>query len=131
MLREVRTPDGIDWTVSVGHPRFGGASGDLTVRAEESAGGFGPLLLVASVVLLVVAAPALIGSGRWWVLLLLAPLGAGIWLTLGRYRVQIHRAGAAEPFHETWVAGRRQAVKVANELAEEIARTPDDKLTGK
>jgi len=129
MIRNVSTPDGVEWTVSVGRPRLGGGSGDLSVGADES-GGFGPLILVASVVLLGVVSPALIGSGRWWVLLLVPVLAGGIWILLGRYPVEIRRDGAAEPLHRTWVAGRRQAQRIATELAEEISRTPDEKLSG-
>lgn len=109
---------------------MGGRSGDLTLRGEKVDSGFGPLLLVAGLVLLGVLAPVLIESGRSWVLLGVPVLLAGVWALLGRYPVEIRRDGADAPLHRTLVAGRRKARQVAEELAEEIARTPDDKLTG-
>lgn len=130
MQHHVRTPDGVGWTVSVRRPQLGGRSGDLTLGADRPEGGFGPLLLVVALVLLGVLAPVLIESGRAWVLLGVPVLLLGVWLLLGRYPVEIRRDGADAPMHRTLIAGRRQAQRVATELAEEITRTPDAKLTG-
>jgi len=129
MERRVRTPDDVGWTVSVGRPRLGGRSGDLSVGRDDAGGGFGPVVLVALLVLLVVLTPVLIETGRWWLLLPAPVLAAGVWWMLGRYPVEIRRDGADAPLHRTLVAGRREARRVAAELAEEIERTPDDRLT--
>ncbi len=128
MVRHVSTPDGVGWTVTVGRPRLRAGTEDLTVGHAESEGGFGPLLLVASVVLLLVLSPVLVESGRWWVLLLVPVLLIGVWVLFARYPIEIRRDGAARPLHRTRVAGRRNARRIADELAAEIERTPDGKL---
>lgn len=130
MRRRVHTPDGVPWSVSVGRPRLAGRSGDLRVGEDGGRGGFGPLLTVSASIVLLVLAPVLVQSGRGWWLLAVPVLALLAWLTLGRYPVEIRRAGAREPLHRTLVAGRRQARRIAEELAAEIERTPDEKLIG-
>lgn len=131
MKRRVRTPDAVAWTVRVGRPRWRAAAADLSVgsRASQTARGFVPLVLVAGVVMLVVLSPVLVETGRAWALVALPVLGLLLWSMLGRYPVDISRDGDTEPLHRTWVTGRRRARQVADELAAEIARTPDDDLT--
>lgn len=130
MQRRVRTPDDVGWTVSVRRPAIRGSDGDLVVGGTPGGGGFGPLVVVAGLVLLLVTAPALVNSGRGWLLVLVPVLVAVAWVLLARYPVEVLRDGATEPLHRTLVAGRLRARKVADELADEIARTPDDQLTG-
>lgn len=130
MDRRVRTPDGVAWTVRVGRPALRGSTGDLVVGGTPSGGGFGPLLVVAGLVLLGVLTPVLLESGRAWVLGLVPVLLVAGWLLLARYPVELRRDGSDRPLHRTLVAGRANARRVADELAEEIARTPDADLTG-
>lgn len=129
MERRVRTPDDVGWTVRVGRPGLRGRDGDLVIGGGSGGGGFGPLLVVAGLVLLVVLTPVLIKSDRGWVLLLVPILAVAGWALLARYPVELRRDGSAEPLHRTLVAGRAAARRVAGELADEIARTPDEKLT--
>ncbi|GAA3527412.1 hypothetical protein AFL01nite_03650 [Aeromicrobium flavum] len=130
MDRHVRTPDGVGWTVRVGRPGLRGRDGDLVIGGGEGAGGFGPLLVVVGLVLLLVLTPVLVNSGRGWVLLGLPVLAVAGWVLLARYPVELRRDGSAKPLHRTLVAGRSAARRVAGELADEIARTPDAELTG-
>lgn len=130
MQREVDTPDGVAWTVRVRRPVLRDDSGDLIVAGDDDvSGGFGPLLVAAGVVLLVLLAPVLVKSDRGWVLALLPVLLVAGWMFLARYPVEVWRDGSDAPRHRTLVAGRARARRVAAELAEEIARTPDELLT--
>ena len=130
MDRRVRTPDGVGWSVRVGRPALRGREGDLVVGGTPAAGGVAPLLVVVGLVLLAVLAPVLVKSDRAWALALVPVLLVAGWLLLVRYPVELRRDGSDRPLHRTLVAGRRNARRVAGELAEEIARTPDEKLTG-
>jgi len=129
MKRPVQTPDGVAWTVRVRRPVLRDEDGDLIVGRADETVGFGPLLVAAGTVLLVLLAPVLVNSGRGWVLLLLPVLLVAGWAMLARYPVEVWRGGAKKPQHRTLVAGRATARRIAGELAEEIARTPDAKLT--
>lgn len=128
MRRIVHTPDGVEWTIAVGRPRLRGGAGDLTVGHGEREVGFGPLVIVLGVVLLGLLSPVLWETGRWWAFGLLVPLGVAGWFLLARYPVAIRRHGSDEPVHVSYVAGRRQSRRIAGELADEIARTPDAQL---
>lgn len=130
MQRRVRTPDDVGWTVSVRRPVIREGAADLVVGEQEDGGGFGPLLVVLGVVLLILLAPVLVQSDRGWVLALVPVLLVAGWVLLARYPVELRRDGSDAPQHRTLVAGRSRARRVANELADEIARTPDAKLTG-
>lgn len=130
MQRRVRTSDGVPWTVSVRRPVVRGDGGDLVVGDGEESAGFGPLLVAAAVVLLVVLTPVLVKTERWWALALLPVLVVVGWVLLARYPVELRRDGADAPSYRTLVAGRVRARRVADELGEEIERTPDAKLTG-
>ncbi|WP_286928403.1 MULTISPECIES: hypothetical protein [Aeromicrobium] len=130
MDRRVRTPDGVGWSVRVGRPALRGSEGDLVVGGAPAAGGFAPLLVVVGLILLAVLAPVLVKSDRAWALALVPVLLAAGWLLLARYPVELRRDGSDLPLHRTLVAGRGNARRVAAELAEEISRTPDGKLTG-
>jgi len=130
MQRRVRTPDGVGWTVSVRRPVMREGTADLVVGERDEGGGFGPLLVVLGVVLLLLLAPVLVNSDRGWVLALVPVLLVAGWALLARYPVELRRDGADAPRHRTLVAARAHARRVADELAEEIARTPDAKLTG-
>lgn len=128
MQRRVRTPDGVGWTVSVRRPVIREGTADLVVGEGDDGGGFGPLLVVLGVVLLVVLAPVLVNSDRGWALALVPVLLVVGWVLLARYPVELSRDGADTPRHRTLVAGRTRARRVAGELADEIARTPDANL---
>lgn len=130
MQRRVRTPDGVGWTVSVRRPVVRGDGGDLVVGDGGESGGFGPLLVAAAVLLLVLLTPVLVKTERWWALALLPVLLVVGWLLLARYPVELRRDGSPAPMHRTLVAGRVRARRIADELGDEIERTPDAKLTG-
>lgn len=130
MQRRVHTPDGVGWTVSVRRPVVRGDGGDLVVGEGDESGGFGPLLVAAGLVLLVLLAPVLVKTERWWALALLPVLLVAAWLLLARYPVELRRDGADVAMHRTLVAGRTRARRIANELGDEIERTPDAKLGG-
>lgn len=128
MVRRVHTPDGVAWTVTVGRPRWRARGADLTVGRVEEEAGFGPILVVAPLILLLVLTPVWVETDRWWVFLLVPVLLVGVWLLFARYPVELRRAASATPVHRTLVAGRRRAARVADELAAEIERTPDERL---
>ncbi|WP_313407766.1 hypothetical protein [Aeromicrobium sp.] len=130
MQRRVRTPDGVGWTVSVRRPVVRGDGGDLVVGDGDESGGFGPLLVAATVLLLVLLTPVLVKTERWWALAFLPVLLVVGWLLLARYPVELRRDGSQVPMHRTLVAGRVRARRIADELGDEIERTPDARLTG-
>jgi len=130
MQRRVLTPDGVGWTVSVRRPVVRDLGGDLVVGEADDSTGFGPLLVAAGLGLLVLLAPVLVKTDRAWALALVPVLLGVGWILLARYPVELRRDGSAAPTYRTLVAGRSRARRVAGELADEIARTPDAKLTG-
>ncbi|MBC9225298.1 hypothetical protein GL325_03065 [Aeromicrobium sp. 636] len=131
MDRHVRTPDGVGWTVRVARPGLRGRDGDLVVGGGTDDGsGFGPLLVIVGLLLLGMLSPVLVKSDRAWVLLLVPALVFAGWVLFARYPVELLRDGSPEPRYRTLVAGRAAARRVADELAEEISRTPDAQLTG-
>lgn len=130
MQRRVRTLDDVGWTVTVGRPVLRESGADLVVGESDDSAGFGPLLVAAGLVLLVLVAPVLVKSDRAWVLGLFPVLLVAGWLLLARHPVELRRDGADTPQYRTLVAGRSRARRVAAELSDEIARTPDAELTG-
>lgn len=133
MERRVRTPDGVEWAVTVGRPRFRGPRGDDAdlVVTDRSSTGFAPLVTVAVVITVVLLSPVLIESGRGWALIAAPLLAGGLWWwQFAPHLIELNREGSATAVHSSWVAGRGHARRVADQLATEIARTPDDDLTG-
>lgn len=128
MNKRVFTTDGVAWQVQRIRPSFrvGANKEDIVVQQKEHIG-FEALFMILLSAIFIVTAPIIVQSDRWW-LALFVPLLVGVtwFMYLANWHVVMMREG--DVMHRTHVRGRRPAAKLLNELAEEIGRTPDEKL---
>lgn len=130
MNKRVFTTDGVAWDVQRTRPaiRSKSASDDVTVEQKDHVG-FEALFMIMLSAIFIITVPIIVQSDRWWLALLVLPLVGVTWfMYLANWHVVMVREG--EVVHRTRVRGRRPAAKLLNELADEISRTPDEKLHG-
>lgn len=126
MRRQVKTLDGVLWTIRRKSPVVRRPSND-DVTVNDGEGGFLALILSASVVILIALTPILVRSSLFWLVLAGLPLVVLTWLLhWAWWPVALERNDELQ--YQTSVQGRLRANRLIDEFAAEISRSEDEKI---